>query len=290
MISMPAAASAGLAVFGLALLFAPRAADPAIGVAAEALIRERAAVAVAALDELRAAVEPALDAARIGAAGVLSGDDLPSPRLAAAAALIVEAEEAVVPARSAVAALAAAQGAWRPDAQRPPQPIAAGDLTSIGTQLTAAGEAADAFADMRARGTGLPGVLDEVFRALDRGDRERATDLTAQARADHDTIVAWETDLVTLPVWIETTGGMITAVERILEATRTGDDGAATEAAESFVALSEDAATADRALRIALSEGGSALTAAPLERLAAGLGGIEASRAAAAALLMESSR
>lgn len=290
MIGVPAAGSAGVAVLGLAVLFGPGATDPTIEVAAERLIRERAAVAVAALDDLRDAIEPGLEAARIGAAGVLSGDEPPSPRLEGAAAQIADAEDAVTPARRGVAALAAAQGAWRPGASRPPEPIAAGELSSIATQLRSAGEAVDAFADLRARGTGLPGLLDEVLRALEAGDLDEATELAAVVRADHDAIVGWETDLVTLPVWIETTDAMITAVEQILDATRAGDDAAATEAAESFGALADGAATADRALRIALSEGGSALTAAPLERLAVALGDIDASRAAAAAFLAEPGR
>ncbi|MGH2382070.1 MAG: hypothetical protein ACRDG7_12735, partial [Candidatus Limnocylindria bacterium] len=78
---MGAAASAGLTILGLAILFAPRTPDPTISVAAERLIGERAAVAVAELDDLRAAIMPGLDAARVGAAAVVSGDEPPSPRL-----------------------------------------------------------------------------------------------------------------------------------------------------------------------------------------------------------------
>ncbi|MGQ0609320.1 MAG: hypothetical protein ACT4OQ_12795 [Chloroflexota bacterium] len=289
MIGVGAATTAGLAILGLALLFAPRAPDPTIAVTAERSIRERAAIAVAALDDLRAAIMPGLDAARTGAAAVVSGDGPPSPRLDAAAALIADAEEPVVPARRAVTALAAVHGAWRPQASRPPEPIAAGELSSIAAQLRSAGDAADAFADLRTRASSLPDVLDDVFRALDRGDLDEAGRLTEGTRADHDAIVAWETDLETLPVWIETTDAMISAVEQILEATRAGDAAAADDAAQSFVALADDGATADRALRIALNEGGSALTAAPLGRLAVVLRDLDSCRAAVAALLAEPS-
>jgi hypothetical protein len=290
MISAHAVAPAGVAVLGLALLFTPRAADPGIAVAAEQSIRERAAVAVAALDDLRNAIEPGLDTARIGAAAVVGGDRPPSPRLEAAAVQLTDAERAVIVARRAVSALVAARAAWRPEAPRPLEPIAAGELTSIAAQLRGAGDDADTLAGLRMRGTGLPGVLGEALDALEHEDLDAAAELTARARADHEAIVAWETDLVTLPVWVETTDAMISAVEQILEATREGDDAAATEAAASFVALVDDAATADRALRIALSEGGSALIAAPLERLAVVLGDLDASRAAAAALVAEPSR
>ena len=98
-------------------------------------------------------------------------------------------------------------------------------------------------------------MLEEALVALERGDVDRAAELTARARADHDAVVAWETDLPTLPVWIGTTDAMIGAVERILDATRAGDAAAARDAADEFAALADEAATADRALRIALERG-----------------------------------
>ena len=101
------------------------------------------------------------------------------------------------------------------DATVTPHPLSAGELTSIAAQLAAAGPAADEFADLAARATRVPGVLEEAFVALVDGDVERVADLTAGARADHDAVVAWETDHPTLPVWIETTDAMIGAVERI---------------------------------------------------------------------------
>ena len=132
-----------------------------------------------------------------------------------------------MPARRAVTELDSARVAWHPDATDTPQPVAAGELASIAAQLAAAGPAADEFADLAARATGLPGVLEEAFVALVAVTSSEAADLTAGARADHDAIVAWETDHPTLPVWIETTDAMIGAVERILDATRAGDAAAA---------------------------------------------------------------
>lgn len=189
-----------------------------------------------------------------------------------------------MPARRAVAALDSARVAMHPDATVTLEPISAGELTSIAAQLAAAGPAAQEFASLSARATGLPGVLEEAFVALERGDVERAAELTASARMDLDAVVAWETDHPTLPVWIETTDAMIGAMERILDATEAGDASAARDAADEFAALADEAATADRALRIALSEGGAALTAAPLVRLAAALRSIEGARASAAAV------
>jgi hypothetical protein len=284
---MRAAGSAAIAVVGLAALLGPRVPDPSLAIEAERLIHGRATVALDALDELRGAVDAALERARSAAAAVVSGDGAASPLLEEAAALISDAEAAVVPARRAVASLSAAAGARRPDAEAVPQPVAAGELTSIGTQLDASGEAADQFVALRGRGVGLPAVLEQALRALDRRAVDDATELVSRARADHTAIVAWETDLPTLPAWIETTDAMISAVEAILDGIRTGDEAAAAAGAERFAALGDEAGTADRALRIALSEGGSALTAAPLERLARALGGIEASRAAVAETMAE---
>lgn len=282
--------AAALAVVGVAFLLGPGARDPAATIGAERLICDRAAAAVVALDQLRASVEPGLAAARAASAGVLSGDDAPSQGIEDAAALIADAEEAVAPARRAVSSLASARAAWHPASSQPSQPVAAGELTSIATQLRASAQVADAFADRRVRGTGLPAVLEQALRALDAGGFSEASEHVARARDAHAAIVAWETDLPTLPIWIATMDAMISAVEQIVEATRDGDDAMALEAAEAFGAISDDAATADRALRIALSEGGSALTAAPLERLAATIGAIEDSRTVVAAIVEEVAR
>ncbi len=282
MIGTRAAASAAIAVLGLAIILGPVAADPSIDIVAEHLVRERAAAAVSALDALRAAIQPGLEGARRAAADVVGGGEPPGTPISEAAALISGAEDSVAPARRAVAQLDAARNAWHPDATVTPQPVAVGELASIAAQLAAAGPAAEEFADLSARATGLPGVLEEALVALARGDVERAAELTARARADHDAVVAWETDLPTLPVWIGTTDAMIDAVERIVDATQAGDAVAARDAADEFAALADEAATADRALRIALSEGGAAVLAAPLERLAAALRSIEGAHASAA--------
>jgi hypothetical protein len=162
------------------------------------------------------------------------------------------------------------------------QPISAGQLPSIGAQLDATASAGDAFADLRRRGTALPATLEEALTALEAGDLDGADEIVTQARSDHDLVASWEGEPVTLAVWIETTDAMISAMETIVTATRAGDSAAAGAAADAFADLGDDAPFADRALRIALSEGGSALTAAPLERLAAALGGIEDARAATA--------
>jgi len=125
-------------------------------------------------------------------------------------------------------------------------------------------------------------ALDTALRALDAGDVEAAASAVDEARSDHDAVVALEPKPVTLPLWIETTNEMIGAVERVIEATREGDVVAADEAAAEFAALADDAMTADRALRIAIGEGGGGVTAPALAAFASILGDLRDLRAAVA--------
>ena len=73
-----------------------------------------------------------------------------------------------------------------------------------------------------------------------------------------------------LSVWIDTADAMIRAMQRLVDAVRAGDAERAEAARADFDAAAEDAAEADRALRIGLGEAGSAITAVPLQRLARG--------------------
>ena len=282
MISIRAAISLTVTLVGLVVLIGARDADPAAGVAAERLVRERAQVATDALDALRLAIQPGLDEARRAAAAVLSADEPPGSLLVAAGETIGAADEAAVSARRAVASLNGARSALGGELAPLAEPIAVSELPSTGAQLAAAAPAADAFFELRRRAVGLPEALEAALAALDGGDLEAADELVTRAREDHALVVASDAEPVTLPVWIATTDAMITAMEQIVTATRAGDAAAANAAAEAFRALSGDAASADRALRIAIGEGGSSLTAAPLERLAAALGGIESMRATTA--------
>lgn len=282
MIGARAALAAAVTLLGVAVLIGPRAADPSLAIAAERLVRLRAEVAVEAIDALRAAIQPGLDEARLAAAAVLSADEAPGELLVAAGATIAGADAAAVDARRAWASLNGARGAWRPGLEPLPEPIEAGQLPSIGGQLAAAAPAGDAFVEMRRAAVGLPALLEDAVTALERADPEAASDAVEQARDDHAMVAAWQNAPPSLPVWLGTTDAMISAVEEIVSATQAGDSAAARAAAGDFAALRGEAATADRALRIALSEGGSALTSAPLERLAASLGAIEDARATAA--------
>src|SRR5688500_12595874 len=257
---------------------------PEIEIGARRLVAERAARADETLARLSTALEPAVDAARSGAARVVAGDEAPGIVLAEAADLIASAEDEAADARRAVAAMEAARGAWNPDGDPVAPATERGELGSIAAQLEGSGAAADEFASMRLRAAAIPGTLADALGALETRDVDQARILIDAARESHDIVAAWDVGLVTLPIWVETTDEMIGAVERILDATERGDDGAASVAAAEFAALSVDGATADRALRIAMAEGGSAVTSTPLGRLAAVLSSIGELRATLASI------
>ena len=271
--------AAGVVGVGLVLVVGRGGPGPAAALEARQLVVDRAAAADDALAALESAMQPSVDAARRGAAGVVTGEDLPGGDLDAAAERLEEARSASAEAAAALAALDGAVRAAGLDATVP-EPVRPDELASIGSQLAGAAPAADAFAAMRQRAEGLVGRLEQALTALDAGSVADGRQRLAEARADHDAIEAWEVELVTLPVWLDTTDAMIGAMEAIVEATEAGDQAAATAAAEEFAALAQDASTADRALRIAIGEGGTAVTAAPMGRLATTLRDVADARAA----------
>jgi hypothetical protein len=273
-----------VAVIGVALLLAPGGPRPEVDVAARRAIVVAAGHADAALAALAAALEPAIEAGRSGSARAVAGEEAPGPKLDEAAKLTSAAEDQGAEARRTIIVLDRARNAADPEAAALEIVPGPGELDSIADQLAASAEAADEFAAMRARASSVVDELDATLAALDDGDLEAARDHAARAREAHTAIAEWDVGLVTLPVWVETTDAMIAAVDRIITATERGDATAADAAAGEFAALSDDAATADRALRIAMGEGGSAVAAVPLERLAAVLSAVSDARAAVASV------
>jgi hypothetical protein len=284
MIGTRAAVAAAVVAAAVVLLLGAGGAGPATTLEARRLVVDRAAAADEALAALEASIQPGVDAARRGTALVVAGADPPGAELTAAGESL---EGAVPVATHAAAAMEALDGAVLAaglDATIP-DPVSPDELGSIAAQLGSTAPAADAFATMRRRAEGLVGLLDESLVALEAGSLAEAGERVADARADHEVIAAWEVDLVTLPVWLVTTDAMIGAMEAIVAAADAGDEAAALAAAEDFAGLSEEAATADRALRIALGEGGTAIAAAPLGRLATLLRDVADARAAVASTL-----
>jgi hypothetical protein len=273
-----------LGVAGGVLLLGPGGPSPAIDVAARRAIVKTADEADVALSGLAAALVLAVEAGRAGSARTVAGDEPPGPMFAGAADLTQAAEAKAAAARQALVALNRARNARDPGALPVEAVAEAGELDSIAEQLSASADAADEFAAMRDRALSVVGELDDAIGALDAGDLAGARDHVTRARDAQTAVAEWDVGLVTLPVWVDTTDAMIGAVERIITATESGDPTAAERAAGEFAALTDDAAPADRALRIAIGEGGSAVAAVPLERLAAILTAIDVARASVASL------
>ena len=285
MIGMRALRSAAAVAIVLVPLLGTPGPDPSAGLEARRLVVARAERAHAALAELQSALEPGLDAGRSGAAAVVEGADPPGPRLEEAASRLADAAPAAADVRSTISALEAARRAREPNAAPLEAPVDPGEVGSIAAQLEATAAAADTFAAMRLRAEGITDSVDAALAALEAGDLEAAAKRVASARTHHVALASWDVDFATLPLWLETTDEMIGAVEGIIRGTRQDDRAAAARAAEEFAALADEAATADRALRIALGEGGAAVTAAPLGRLADLLRRVEQARLAVAAIL-----
>lgn len=271
----------------VAAAFAGRAPDPAVELAARSLVVGRAESMVDALDALERALGPGLEAARRGAARVVAGEEAPGGTIVDAADLLREAEPRATEVLRAAAALDGAVRTWRPAHGGFASAIAPGELGSIASQLEASAPAADEFAAMRHRAERIVATLDRALAALQAGDLDEAERLVAAARSDHDALTAWENELLTLPIWLATADALIGDAETIVAATRARDPDAAAAAAEAFAGRGEEVATADRALRIAMSEGGAAVTAAPLARLAALLDAVDRMRIAATAIGQE---
>lgn len=260
---------------------------PGPGLAADRLVAERAAAGMLALDALDDALAPALDAARSGAARIVSGSEPPSEAFSTAADALAAAEPAAREAAAAMEALDAARRARRPDSEAIDAPIAAGELGSIAGQMQATGAAGDAFARLRREAGTVAEALEHALASLAGEDLDAAQRAAEEAARAHDAVAAWESPPASLPVWLETTGAMIGAMERIVTATRAGDGDAARRAAEAFAALEDEASMADRALRIAVSEGGNALASTALGRLAGQLEAVASARARVAAVIAE---
>lgn len=259
---------------------APR---PEVGVAARELVIDRADAVDAALVALREHLEVALDAARSGAARVVAGDEDPGPMLNRAADLALGAAAAAADAEDARARLDGARASLAPgDASLPPAPNPA-ELTSLAAQLGATAVAAETFVALRRGAESVTPTLEDALTALEAGDIDEADRLTAAARAGFDAVSEQAVGGATIAVWRGTVDAMIDAMERLLSAARADDVAGVETAAEEVAALAEEAPAADRALRIALGETGSAVSATPLSRLAALLEATDRLRIAVAA-------
>jgi antitoxin (DNA-binding transcriptional repressor) of toxin-antitoxin stability system len=270
MIRARPAAAAGIALVSVCLLFGQRPATaeqaaPQDVNAAHAAYRQRAGAALDALVALANALEPGREAARRGSARIVAGDDSPGPPLREAAGRL---EAAVDEADALAARLSAVRGSTAADGSEPATPVNGRDLRSIASQLRDSATAGEEFATMRHRAAEVGTALDAALRALEAGDTAAAANELGGARERYDVLAAWDPGLVTLPIWLDTTGRLLDAVDDLLAAVDAGDPDAVTAAGEAVAAIGEEAREADVALSLAVSEGGGAIARTPLERLA----------------------
>jgi hypothetical protein len=241
---------------------------PEVAQAANAAIADAAERTLAAIDRLEAELGLAVDDGRAGAARVVAGDADPAERLAAAADRSLGAAPTANVLRDALADLASARIASRPDAAALPRAPDSGELQSISGQLGEAAVAGADFARMRRRAEalsdGLVDALDAVAAGrLDEADERLrvALDVVGEVRERQDVAPV-------LAVWADTTDAMIRAMQRLVGAVRADDPERAASARADFERAARDSEEADRSLRIGIGEAGSAQTAVPLGRLA----------------------
>jgi hypothetical protein len=127
-------------------------------------------------------------------------------------------------------------------------------------------------------------ALSDALAALDDDRAEAALNFLAGASAPLELLRAWPDPPVTLALWLTTTDGLLEAVRAMASATLADDPAAAAKAAADYQRAAEAARGADVSLALALSEGGAAVTAIPLRRLADGLADVAALREAIATI------
>ncbi|MEO8245985.1 MAG: hypothetical protein ABI622_02590 [Chloroflexota bacterium] len=235
---------------------------------AHAVDDARAAVdgASHALDEAAAALATAIDATRTASASAFSGSAIDAAAFAEAGRL---ARAAAAPLDEARAALARAAGRCAALAISVRQLTASSArATSAGDAITDSADAARGFLGLR-QDTSL--VLDELAAAagaLGAGDHGAAFEAADAAGAAMVRIEPYAASLPALRLWLETAGDLLATVDEAASALRDGDAAAAAAAQTRLRDAAGEAAVADRALALAISEGASRVLGSPLQQLA----------------------
>ncbi len=271
-------------VLGGILALHPAGVGPVASAAHRADLVARGRAAHDALGALTLALDGALQEARLGAAATVSGDDPPGTHIRAAADRLEASEPA---ADRVAAALASLRGELAIDGRRDPPELrlTAADLSSISAQLRAAAAPADAFAEMRMSTHAVLTQLGAALVALGRNDLAAATASLDGADSALAVVRAWPGKLATLPLWITTAGKLLAALHDVADARATGDAVAEARSFAAYRAATDDATQADRALAIALAEGGGGISQVPMARLADALAKVQAASAAVAPLV-----
>ncbi len=246
----------------------PFVADPAAAAAARASLAGSISDARRALGDLDAVLGAAITEARNGAALTVAGDGVPGQHFTAAADALAGGDQLVAQARAVLGAVAGQLAILQPTATPPTLDLALGGVQSVAGQLADAADAADSFRAMRDASQACLTDLGTALAALDHDDPVAALAALDLADAQRAAVETWPGTIATLPIWIDTTGRLLSAARRIAVATRDGNASARAIAATDYASAAADARQADLALAIAVAEGGSAVSATPLRALA----------------------
>ena len=281
----PAIGMLAAIALGLLLALRPGAADrasPATEAERAGHAADTARDAIAALDRLAGVVDRAIGDARTGSALVISGSESPGPRLEAAATALETGSGIGAAAVEAVRDLAATLHAASPEAAAPQLVLGPADLLSIASQLRQSAEAAGPFVERRRAAEATLQSMATAIAALSADQPAEAMRAIAAARTTRAVVAAWRGASPELAVWLNTTGEMLAAGQRIADALVADDADAAAAGGEAYRVAADHAAAADRALALSIAEVGSAITATPLRRLATVSQAIGDARAATA--------
>jgi hypothetical protein len=260
----------GLAVgigFGLRAADSTRA-DPPGAAARMQLIADVTDAAAADLGRLSTELDRAREHARRGTALTVSGE-APAPELMAAADILASASDEADAARRALLALAGFAAAVRPGLAVPLLSYGGPDLQLIAAQLRSSADAATLFVERRHATQAVVDALAAGLGALDRNDPAAALDSLGDADAPLALLDAWKERPPLLGYWMRISRDLLDAAADIATATLSHDSAAVKAAADRYAEAAERARGADNALAVALSEAGSAVSATPLQRLAA---------------------
>jgi hypothetical protein len=278
--------AAGLTVgIGFGLRAAdPDAADPPGAMARAGAVAVAAAAADAALGRLAEGLDQAREHAREGTARTLSGE-APEAELTRAADLIAGAGGDADAARRALIALEGVTAAIDPGMTVPALSYGGADLAQMAAQLRSGAVAATLFVERRHATEEVVDTLAAALAALDREDPTAALIALDQADAPLSLLDAWEQRPPLFRYWMTVSRDLIDAAGDIASATLAGDEAAVRAAGERYAEAADRARGADNALAVALSEEGSAISAAPLRRLAAAADEVADARSAIQPLL-----
>jgi hypothetical protein len=257
----------------------PARADPPAQAARERQLAEASQAAEVALGSLGGGIAVAREHARLGTALTASGE-APAPELTAAAEAVAAVSGEADDARRRLEVLRGLAAAIVPAETIPTLSYGGTDLEQIAAQLEASAAAATLFVERRHATQAIVAALSAALAELEGDKPEAALASLAKADAPVALLDAWEQRPPLLRYWMTISADLLDAAGDIARATLADDPVAVEAAGERYAKAAEAAQGADNALALALSEEGAAVSATPVQRLAAVADEVDQARAA----------